>query len=115
VDYDQLSMLSATEIVSQVSTSAITCEEIARACIERVKLRETTVKAWSFFDPDRVLRQAREFDLQPHRGQLHGVPIGVKVIIDTCDMPTEMGSPIYQGYQPDPTLPALRCCERRAR
>ena len=55
------------------------------------------VQAWATIDPDYALRQARELDRGPSRGALHGVPIGVKDIIDTADLPTEMGSPIYEG------------------
>ena len=47
-----------------------------------------------------ALAQARELDKGPRRGLLHGIPVGVKDIIDTFDMPTEMGSPIYRGNRP---------------
>jgi amidase len=52
------------------------------------------------FDPELALAQAHALDREPRRGPLHGVPIGVKDVIDTFDMPTEMGSPIYRGYRP---------------
>jgi len=96
----QLNALSATEMASQVEAGTITCEQVARACIERVRVRDSVVKAWSYFDPGFVLRQAKELDSKPNHGPLRGVPVGVKDIIDTCDMPTEMGSPIYRGYRP---------------
>ena len=50
-------------------------------------------------DPELALTQARELDRGEARGPLHGVPIGVKDIIDTADLPTEMGSPIYRGHR----------------
>ena len=62
--------------------------------------RDGVVKAWVDFDPDLALAQARTLDRASSRGPLHGVPIGVKDIIDTFDMPTQMGSPIYRGYRP---------------
>jgi Asp-tRNA(Asn)/Glu-tRNA(Gln) amidotransferase A subunit family amidase len=77
----------------------LTCERIARDCLARVEAREPIVKAWSFIDPDLVLRQAQALDARPARGALHGVPVGVKDIIETADMPTQMGSPIYHGYR----------------
>jgi len=98
--YAQPHTLSAVEIVSQVASGSVTCEQVARSCIERVRLRDSTVKAWSFFEPELVLAQARELDVRSVRGPLHGVPVGIKDIIDTGDMPTEMGSPIYRGHRP---------------
>jgi Asp-tRNA(Asn)/Glu-tRNA(Gln) amidotransferase A subunit family amidase len=96
----KLHTLPAVEIASQVAIGNITCEQVARSCIERVRLRDSVVKAWSYFDSDLILRQAKELDSRSDRGPLHGVPVGVKDIIDTFDMPTEMGSPIYRGYRP---------------
>jgi len=95
-----LHMLSATEIAAQVAAGTITCEQVARSCIERIARREPQVKAWSYFDPEQVLAAARQLDRASERGPLHGVPVGVKDVIDTCDMPTEMGSPIYRGHRP---------------
>jgi Asp-tRNA(Asn)/Glu-tRNA(Gln) amidotransferase A subunit family amidase len=57
------------------------------------------VHAWAFLDPDLVIAQARALDAATVRGPLHGVPLGIKDIMDTCDMPTQMGSPIYAGYR----------------
>ena len=56
--------------------------------------------AWEFIDPDLALAQARAVDATADKGLLAGVPVGVKDIIDTRDMPTGMGSPIYDGYRP---------------
>jgi Asp-tRNA(Asn)/Glu-tRNA(Gln) amidotransferase A subunit family amidase len=95
-----LHTLSAVEIVSRVASGKVTCEEVALSCIERVLQRDQVVKAWSYFDHDLILRQARALDARSVRGPLHGVPVGIKDIIDTYDMPTEMGSPIYRGYRP---------------
>jgi Asp-tRNA(Asn)/Glu-tRNA(Gln) amidotransferase A subunit family amidase len=95
-----LNKLSVLEITSVVSRGEVTCEQVAQACIERVLRRDRTVKAWAHFEPDVILSQARSLDRAANRGPLHGVPLGVKDVIETCDMPTEMGSPIYQGYQP---------------
>jgi Asp-tRNA(Asn)/Glu-tRNA(Gln) amidotransferase A subunit family amidase len=95
-----LHQLSAAEVAAAISSGRVNCETIARACLERIEQREPVVRAWSFLDADLVLRQARRLDAQTTRGVLHGVPVGIKDVIDTHDMPTEMGSPIYQGYRP---------------
>jgi amidase len=95
-----LNQLGVAEIVAKTAAGEITCEAVTRDCIERIAAREPTVKAWVNFNPELALAQAHAFDREPRRGPLHGVPIGVKDVIDTFDMPTEMGSPIYHGYRP---------------
>jgi Asp-tRNA(Asn)/Glu-tRNA(Gln) amidotransferase A subunit family amidase len=95
-----LNELSATEIAAKIAAGEATCEAVVRDCVGRIAAREDVIKAWVNFDPDLALAQARALDRQPRRGPLHGVPIVVKDIIDTFDMPTEMGSPIYRGYRP---------------
>ena len=95
-----LNELTATEIVAAIAAGRTTCEAVARACLERIAAREPQVRAWAHLDPDRVIAQARALDRAPPRGPLHGVPFGVKDIIDTCDLPTEYGTPIHRGHRP---------------
>ncbi len=89
--------LSACEIVRGVREGALTAEAVTRACLDRIASREGTVKAWAFLDPELALKQARARDRSKVKGPLHGLPIGVKDIFDTHDMPTDMGSPIYRN------------------
>ena len=96
----RLNALGAAEIAAKIAAGETTCEAVTRACIERIAARQPTVKAWVNFNPELALAQAHALDREPRRGALHGVPIGVKDVIDTFDMPTEMGSPIYRGYRP---------------
>jgi Asp-tRNA(Asn)/Glu-tRNA(Gln) amidotransferase A subunit family amidase len=79
---------------------ALSSEEIVRACLERIEEREPTVRAWAHIDPDAALAQARAADASEPRSPLHGVPVGVKDIIDTRDLPTECGTPIHAGRRP---------------
>jgi Asp-tRNA(Asn)/Glu-tRNA(Gln) amidotransferase A subunit family amidase len=95
----RLNALGAAEIAAKIGAGEITCEAVTRDCIERIAAREPAVKAWVNFDPELALAQAHALDREPRRGPLHGVPIGIKDIIETFDMPTEMGSPIYRGYR----------------
>jgi amidase len=95
-----LNELSALEIATKIAQGEVTCEAVVRDCAGRIAARDATVKAWVKFDPEIALKQAQALDRGPRRGPLHGVPIGVKDIIDTFDMPTEMGSPIYRGHRP---------------
>ena len=78
----------------------LSAEALARACLARIEERESAVGAWIHLDPDAVLAQARRLDAGPVRGPLQGLPIGVKDIIDTADMPTCYGSPAYAGHRP---------------
>ncbi len=95
-----LNELSATEIVRGIAAGEFTCEAVTSACIARIAAREPVVRAWTNFEPEFALSQARALDRATTRGPLHGVPIGVKDVLDTFDMPTEMGSPIYRGHRP---------------
>jgi Asp-tRNA(Asn)/Glu-tRNA(Gln) amidotransferase A subunit family amidase len=92
--------LSACEASRAIATGKLTAEALAAACLERIRAREATVQAWAFIDPDAALRQARALDRQPRRSRLHGIPVGIKDVIDTHDMPTQYGSKIYEGNQP---------------
>src|SRR6266700_3989375 len=92
-----LNELSCTEITQGIAAGQFTAEAVTRDCLERIKAREDTVRAWATIDPEHALAQARALDRGQRRGALHGVPIGVKDVIDTFDLPTEMGSAIYKG------------------
>ena len=91
--------LTATDAVALIQSKQLSCEELARSCLARIASRDADVKAWLWLDPDHVIRRARELDkLAPApKGPLHGLPFGVKDIIDTADAPTTQNSPIYDG------------------
>jgi Asp-tRNA(Asn)/Glu-tRNA(Gln) amidotransferase A subunit family amidase len=96
-----LCRLSATEAARRLATGEISAEDLVRACLARIAQRERTVRAWAFVDPDRAIEQARRLDRAQRRlGALHGLPVGIKDIIDTADAPTEYNSPIYRGHRP---------------
>jgi Asp-tRNA(Asn)/Glu-tRNA(Gln) amidotransferase A subunit family amidase len=96
----RLNELSASAIARAIATREITAEAVAGDCIARIEAREPAVHAFAHVDPELALRQARALDRGPIRGALHGVPIGIKDVIDTADQPTQMGSPIYAGHRP---------------
>ena len=95
-----LNELSATDAASQIAQGRITSESLVLACLERIEQREDEVQAWAFFDPDRIIADARACDAAPPRGPLHGVPVGFKDIVETAELPTEYGSAIYRDHQP---------------
>ena len=91
--------LSAAEAVARLSAGSLTAEQLTRDCLDRIEAR-ASVKAWTYLDPDYALAQARAADRAGRPGLLAGLPVGVKDVIDTADMPTEHGSPIYRGNRP---------------
>jgi amidase len=95
-----LHQLTATEIVTAIAAGKTTAEAVTRACLDHIAEREPRVRAWQFIDPELALAQARSLDRAGARGPLQGVPVGMKDIIDTDDMPTEYGTPIHAGHRP---------------
>jgi Asp-tRNA(Asn)/Glu-tRNA(Gln) amidotransferase A subunit family amidase len=98
---DPLNEWTATEIVAAIESGNATCEAVVRACLDRIAAREPDVQAWAYIDPEAALSAARAFDKGGRRGPIAGVPFGVKDIVDTFDMPTEWGTPIHKGRQPE--------------
>lgn len=96
----RLNHLTATEIVAAIGAGETTCEAVTRACLDRIAERESEVQAWEYIDPDQALAEARARDRSGQGGALFGVPFNAKDIIDTSDMPTAYGSPIYEGFRP---------------
>lgn len=91
---------TATEAATAISARKITSQELVQVCLDRIAARESEVGAWIYLDPEKALNEARARDKEPPRGKLHGVPVGIKDIIDTADMPTSYGSSIYKGHRP---------------
>ena len=96
--------LSLTEAVEEIREGRVTSRELVRDCLKRVEEVDGKVQAWAFLDHDHAMRQAEAADVYRQHGcalgPLHGVPIGVKDIFDTGDMPTELGSPVWAGRTP---------------
>ena len=99
---DNSNHASAADARRAIETGTLTAEQLAEACIARIERREGEVAAWAHFDPRPVLEQARRLDrIDPAlRGPLHGVPMGIKDIFDTGDMPTELGSVLHRQRRP---------------
>ncbi len=92
--------LTAREAARQIAERRLSAEALAASYLERIAAREEVVGAWQYLDRDQAMAEARQRDREAPRGPLHGVPIAVKDLIDTCDMPTAYGSPIYRGHRP---------------
>jgi len=95
-----LNTLTATELAQRLDAGTATAEAIVRDHLDRIDQRDADVLAWSHLAREAALETARMLDRGPRRGLLHGIPMGVKDIIDSFDQPTTYGSPIYRTHQP---------------
>jgi Asp-tRNA(Asn)/Glu-tRNA(Gln) amidotransferase A subunit family amidase len=104
MDASQLNWLSACDAARAIRDGAISSEQLVEACLARVREVEDSIQAWQFLEPEHALGQARALDQARREGRptgpLHGVPVGIKDIIDTGDMPTEDGTVLHAGRTP---------------
>jgi Asp-tRNA(Asn)/Glu-tRNA(Gln) amidotransferase A subunit family amidase len=98
-DYTEAQMepnrLGAKEAARLIERGELNAQSLVASCLERIAAREPEVRAWAWLDEKQALSQ-----LQSVAGPLHGVPVGVKDVFDTFDMPTQHGSRIYLGHRP---------------
>jgi Asp-tRNA(Asn)/Glu-tRNA(Gln) amidotransferase A subunit family amidase len=96
--------LSATEAARRIREGLLTSEDLVESCLERIREAEPEVRAWAFLDEELARTQARAADESRRSGQpfgaLCGIPVGIKDIIDTSDMPTENGTVLHKGRTP---------------
>lgn len=104
--------LTLTEIASRIRGGDLSSEAVVSACLERIGEREGQVGAWQWLDAEGALAAARAADRAPARGPLHGVPIAVKDIIDTHDMPTGLGFDPYRDRRPAWDAGCVALCRR---
>jgi Asp-tRNA(Asn)/Glu-tRNA(Gln) amidotransferase A subunit family amidase len=113
MELTNLHTLSASEAARLIRDGLISSEELVTACLARVRETDAQIQAWAFLDPAYALEQARAADDLKRQGvpigPLHGIPVGVKDIFDTADMPTENGSVLHSGRAPsrDATVVAM--------
>jgi len=99
------STLTAGQAAQQIREGLLSSVDLVTACLSRIEQTDPSIGAWAHLDADQALDQAAEMD-QIRRsglavGALHGVPVGLKDIIDTSGMPTRRGSPIFSDRKPD--------------
>jgi len=96
--------LTAAEAAQRIREGRLSSEELVEGCLERIRQVEPQVQAWTFLDEKLALSQARAADEMRRSGEavgpLNGVPVGLKDIIDTGDMPTENGCALHKGRTP---------------
>lgn len=103
-DTEGLERMTAAEAAAAIRDGRLTSRELTEACLARIDRMEPSVQAWTFLDRNHALAQADAADAEHRRGggfgPLHGVPVGVKDIFDTADMPTEDGTVLHAGRTP---------------
>ena len=96
--------MSAAQAAVAIQSGEATSEELVQACLDHINTIEDSIGAWVHLDPEYALQQARDADLHRRSGMavgpLHGIPVGVKDIFDTKDMPTEDGTVLHAGRTP---------------
>jgi Asp-tRNA(Asn)/Glu-tRNA(Gln) amidotransferase A subunit family amidase len=99
-----LCALTLTDAAAGIREGRITSAELVGDCLKRIDEVDARIEAWTFLDREHVLRQAEAADEHRRHGRatgpLHGVPVGIKDLFDTGDMPTEFGSPLWAGRTP---------------
>ena len=94
--------LTASEAVREIINGNLSATELMAACAQQVKERDSVIKAWVYFDQELAMGYARAVDEKLSRGEtpgkLCGIPVGVKDVFNTLDMPTCMGSLIFEGF-----------------
>jgi len=97
--------LSATEALILCASGKLTSVELVKSCLAQITATDDAIRAWAYLDPAAALAQAEECDRIRKAGMavgaLHGIPVGLKDIIDTADMPTARGTPIFAGRTTD--------------
>ena len=104
MELTSLHLLSASEAARLIRDGVISSEHLIEACLARISEKDDQIQAWAFLDAAYALAQARAADERRQSGgptgPLHGVPVGIKDIFDTADMPTENGSVLDAGRTP---------------
>ncbi len=102
--------LDAWQAARLLARRELNAVDLVRACLDRIEESEPRVRAFAHLDPDAALAQARRLDAGPVRGLLHGLPLGVKDLFDSADLPTAYGSAVYAGHRPAADAAALALC-----
>lgn len=88
--------LTATTALAAIRAGRLSSADLTEACLDRIASREETIRAFAWLDP----AQARRAAAAAGQGPLAGIPIGVKDVIDTADLPAQYGSPAWAGHRP---------------
>jgi Asp-tRNA(Asn)/Glu-tRNA(Gln) amidotransferase A subunit family amidase len=106
----------AWRTAQKVASGELSCQAVVQAYLDRAQERQPVVQAFCSLDADFALAQARRLDARGLSGSfgplgaLHGLPLGVKDLLDSADLPTTYGSPLYAGHRPQSDAAAVALC-----
>ena len=103
-----LNHLNLVEAAKGIADGVITSVDLVSACLERIHTRDDQVKAWAYLTPEQALAQAKACDSRTAATPLHGIPVGIKDIVNTVDMPTCYGSQVYTDHYPAEEAECIR-------
>jgi Asp-tRNA(Asn)/Glu-tRNA(Gln) amidotransferase A subunit family amidase len=110
------SLLPATEAARRLRAGSLSATALMEALLARIAAREGEIRAFTWFDPASALRAAARADAAAKAGRaqgvLHGLSLGVKDVLDTADMPSQYGSPIWAGHRPRADASAVALARR---
>ncbi|MBN1872269.1 MAG: amidase [Candidatus Omnitrophica bacterium] len=100
----ELYNLTARQMVEEVKRKKSSVRDINESCVKRIAELEDSLHVWAYFDKELTLKQIERIEKSekeaPHNGLLLGVPVGIKDVFNTEDMPTRMGSSTWEGFHP---------------
>ena len=96
----ELTDLTACDALDLLRARQVSATELVRASLARIEEQEPLIGAWTHLAPGQALAAAAKCDATEPTGALHGLPLAVKDILETGDMPTTYGSPIYRDWRP---------------
>lgn len=102
--------MTATALAAALTRREVSAERVLRDCLERIDAREPGLRAFAHLDPAPALARARQLDAGAVTGPLHGLPLGLKDLFDTADLPTGYGSPIWHGHRPRADAGVVAAC-----
>ncbi|HUF09849.1 MAG TPA: amidase, partial [Rhodothermales bacterium] len=103
IEDQPLHALTAVAVRDAIGQGKATAVDVAMACLDHIETIDPSIRAWVHLNRERARQQARAADEKQKSGRagpMAGVPVGVKDLFNTYDMPTQMGSPIWAGFSP---------------
>src|SRR6476469_2316914 len=111
MDNETLAFTPAVQLAEMIRQKKLSPVELMTALLERIEVLNPRVNAFAYLAADSAMDAARRAEaalMKDERiGRLHGIPVTIKDLAITKDMPTQMGSNIFAGNQPTEDTPIV--------